>query len=458
VYDRSSPENEGGNKVKKRLLLTLAGISFFVFVSGSFVFAYLVLSAAAIPLPLGGITLPKIGGVSLPGMPAITSPGSSGSDAASAGKQRLNFLLMGIDQRNDEKGQPTRSDSMIVVSVDQVNKTAAMISLPRDMWVDIPGYAQNRINVANFLGDAYKEPGGGPALAEKTVEANFGLHIDYWARIDFSGFEKVIDTLGGVDVDVENAIVDNEYPTEDYGTMKIYIPTGRQHMNGQVALEYARSRHSENDFGRARRQQKLLLAVRDRAMALDVIPKLPSLMNTLTGMVQTDIPTTEFIRLANLARQLDTKNVASLVIDETLAPPFQGQDGAALLMPNKPEIRKAIGSLLADPVVKSEGATIEVINGTNTSGLAAKASDFLSAQGFDVVKVSTADRSDYKVTQILVSGEKKGTASQLAMALKVAPQAIIAQPSPATAPSGAVAASSSPDIRIIIGQDFTPPQ
>lgn len=447
-------QQPGGGGFKRRLLLTLAGIAFFVFVVGSFVFAYLFLSAAGVSI--GGIGLPQIGGVSL--LPGGSGAGRPGSDADLSGKRRLNFLLLGVDQRDDEKGVPTRSDSMIVVSVDQVNKTAAMISLPRDMWVEIPGYADNRINVANFLGDAYKYPGGGPALAEKTVERNFGLTIDYWARIDFRGFEKIVDTLGGIDIDVENAIVDDEYPTEDYETMRISIPAGRQHMSGKVALQYARSRHSENDFGRAKRQQKVLLAIRERALALDVIPKLPTLMGTLMGMVQTDVPTSEFLRLAGLAKQIDTKSVGNLVVDEKLAPPFKGQDGADLLMPNKPEIRKAIGALLADPAIKSEAARIEVINGTTTAGLAGKTADYLSTQGFEVVKVTSADRSDYKTTQILLTGDQKKTASLLASVLRVGSQAIVAQPASKPGTPTTSAASAGPDIRVILGQDFTPPQ
>jgi len=383
--------------------------------------------------------------------PSAGGSGTSTPTDASPSSGRINFLLLGIDQRDDEKGVPARSDTMMVVSVDQANRRAAMISLPRDMWVQIPGYADNRINTANFLGDAYKYPGGGPALAKKTVEVNFGLKIDYYARIDFRGFEKIVDTLGGVDINVERAIRDDEYPTDDYGTMSIYIPAGPQHMDGKVALQYARSRHSENDFGRAKRQQTLLLAIRDRAMQLDVIPKLPSLIGTLFDMVQTDVPPREFLRLAVLAKSIDAENVSNLVIDEKLAPPFKGEGGADLLMPNKPAIRKAIGALLADPVIHKEAARIEVSNGTTTAGLATRIGDSLTAQGFDVVRVSSADRTDYKNSQIVVMGDKKGTADLLADALKVSRKAIVARPLGATI---AGAKEEEPDIVVILGQDL----
>ncbi len=453
VTANTSRERRGGGKGLSKLVLGLIAASFLVFVAGSFVFAYLFLFAAA-DQGYPDI-LPKFGGVSLGpntapsgserGAPGVADPGD---------KRHLNILLLGLDQRDDERGVPTRSDSMIVVSIDQANKRTAMISLPRDMWVQIPGYADNRINVANFLGDAYKYPGGGPGLAKKTVEANFGLKIDYYARINFRGFEKIVDTLGGININVERAIVDNEYPTEDYGFMRVYIPAGMQHMSGKVALQYARSRHSENDFGRAHRQQMVLMAIKDRALQLDVIPKLPTLMNNFKDMVETDMPAQEILRLAAMSKDIRDNNVGTLVVDEKLAPPFVGEGGADLLMPNKPEIRKAIALLLADPVIKQEGAKIEVANGTTRSALATKTGDYLMDQGFDVVKISTAERADYKSTQILVMGDEKGTAKLLAQALKVGAQAVVYN----STPPAATKAGARSDIKVILGQDYNLPQ
>lgn len=462
VSSNTSSTRRAGGLAGKRVLVGLIVVSFAVFVVGSFVFAYLFLLSASMQIQQGG--LPRIG---VPG-PVSGSPSSpaqgGGQKAASptqepAAKRRLNILLLGLDQRDDERGAPTRSDTMIVVSIDQVKKTAAMISLPRDMWVEIPGYANNRINVANFLGDANKLPGGGPGLAKKTVEYNFGLKIDYYARVNFRGFEKIVDTLGGITVNVERPIVDHEYPTEDYETMSIYIPAGIQQMNGKVALQYARSRHSENDFGRAKRQQRVLLAIRDKALALDVVPKLPSLMGTMKDMVDTDIPPQEVLRLAMLAKEIDVKSISSLVVDERLATPFKGEGGADLLMPKKAEIKAAIAALFLDPAVKSESAKIEVSNGSGKSGLATKIGEYLIAQGFDVTKVVTADRSDYRQTQIVMVSDKKATANALAETLRLGQQAITAAPA-TTAPTGSAAKTrdGEPDIRVILGQDFRLPE
>ncbi|MHB1160262.1 MAG: LCP family protein [Chloroflexota bacterium] len=459
MSSNTSRGQQGNSKGTSKMVLALIAASFLVFVAGGFVFAYLFLfSASSEAYPE---ILPKWGGVSFaPSASASSNDRGASGTAETPDRRRVNILLLGLDQRDDERGVPTRSDSIIVVSIDPVGRRAAMISFPRDMWVQIPGYADNRINVPNFLGDAYKYPGGGPALAKKTVEANFGLRIDYYARINFRGFEKIVDTLGGVDVDVERAIRDDEYPTEDYETMSIYIPAGRQHMNGKVALQYARSRHSENDFGRAKRQQRLLVAIKDRALQLNVIPKLPSLMGTMKDMVETDIPAAEILRLAKMSTEIGADSIGSLVIDASLAHPFVGEGGADLLMPNKPEIRKSIAALLADPVVQSEAARIEVVNGTAKSGLATKTGDYLLDQGFNVTKVSTADRSDYKSIQILVMGDKKGTANLLAETLKAGQQAVVAAPASTSAPSGATPTKvdQAPDIKIILGADYDLPQ
>jgi polyisoprenyl-teichoic acid--peptidoglycan teichoic acid transferase len=444
--NRTSGKRAGQRRGGGPFAAVLGAAALLAFIAGSFIFANLFLFPPASAEPSD----PERSGLGrFIGMPIRPNlPGSGGEDrkAEAAGKNRVNFLLLGIDQRDDERGAPTRSDSIMVVSVDTANKRAAMISFPRDMWVEIPGFADNRINVANFLGDATNYPGGGPALAKKTIEHNFGLRIDYYARIDFRGFERIVDTLGGIEVDVERAIRDDEYPTEDYGIMSIYIPAGRQHMDGKVALQYARSRHSENDFGRAQRQQKLLLAIRDRAMNLDVIPKLPSLMGTLFDMVQTDIPATEFLRFATLARDIGNNNIANLVIDTKLVTPFTGQGGADLLMPDRPAIKRAIASLLVDPAIREEAAAIEVANGTHQAGLATKTGEYLMERGFDVVAVSNADSSDYQKTRIVASPEKKQTATLLAEALRLDRQAVTWQTSGSS--------GREPDIRVILGEDL----
>ncbi|GIW03779.1 MAG: hypothetical protein KatS3mg059_0399 [Thermomicrobiales bacterium] len=155
------------------------------------------------------------------------------------GTERLTILLLGVDRREDE---PSRSDTMILVNIDPIKKTAAMMSIPRDLKVMIPGYGMDKINAAYAFGDRDEVPGGGPGLAIRTIEANFGIRIDYFAEVDFNGFIKIIDTVGGVMIDVPYPIKDDAYPADGTNYMRVYFSAGWQHMDGKRALQYARTR------------------------------------------------------------------------------------------------------------------------------------------------------------------------------------------------------------------------
>ncbi|MGC8826728.1 MAG: LCP family protein [Anaerolineae bacterium] len=268
-------------------------------------------------------------------------------------QKRINILLLGIDQRPGETG-PFRTDSMIVVTIDPESGAVGMLSIPRDLWVPIPGYGENRINTAHFLGDLHKYPGGGPALAKKTVSYNFGFPVHYYVRVNFEGFRRLIDTIGGVDIDVPHEIRDDQYPDENYGYDPLYIPAGRIHMDGDLALKYARTRKADNDFERARRQQQIILAVRDKVLSLNLlpslIPKIPELLRTLSDSIQTDIPVEELIMLARLARDLNTENIKTAVIDETMTVPQTTPTGAYVLLPIREKIRPVVDDLFLSPL------------------------------------------------------------------------------------------------------------
>jgi len=363
------------------------------------------------------------------------------------GTDRINILLLGLDQRDDERelGLPTRSDTIIVVSIDPQTRSAAMISFPRDLWVEIPGFASERINVAHALGEAYKVPGGGPKLTERTIEANFGINLHYFARVDFRGFETLVDTLGGVLIDVERPISDDEYPTPDYGIKRLFIPAGLQLMNGQRALEYARSRHSDSDFGRMRRQQQVLLGMRDRALQIGILPKVPSLLQVAQQAVTTDLKPFDLLALAKLAQTIDRDGIATLVIDANYADPFVGAQGQQLLRPRKEAIRAAVAQLLTDPRLKREA----VLNGSGRAGLATSTASVLAERGFDIVLVDTADRADYPTSLVRVANGKRYTAVTLANILHLPAEAIHeVEPS----------SEQAPDVEVVLGQDFTPPQ
>ncbi|MFQ6014621.1 MAG: LCP family protein [Anaerolineae bacterium] len=376
-------------------------------------------------------------------------------------KERINILLLGIDQRRGEEGA-FRTDTMIVVSVDPLKKTAAMLSIPRDLYVDIPGFGENRINVANFLGETSNYPGGGPTLAKETVQYNLGIPIHYYILINFDGFRRVVDILGGITVDVEEAIDDYQYPDENYGYQHIYIPAGLQMMDGETALRYARSRHGGTDFERARRQQKVLLAIRDRALSLDIIPKIPALWAAREDMVRTDLQLDEIISLAQLGRELEAENIKSGVIDDSMTEIYiVPETGANVLWPNRDKIGELVKELFSDEPatvlvaspdqverLAEEGARIEVQNGTSISGLAERTAALLQEQGCQIVGYTNADRFDYPHTIIIdYNNGKDYTIAFLKELFNVAPENVRRSPNP----------RSEVDVRLILGDDLDLP-
>jgi len=268
--------------------------------------------------------------------------------------ERVNILLLGVDKRPQEAG-PCRTDTMIVVTVDPATNTAGMLSIPRDLYVEIPGYGLNRINVAHFIGDRDNYPGGGPALAQKTVQYNLGVPIHYYIRINFQGFRDVIDALGGITVEVEREIWDDNYPDENYGYMTIHIPAGVQQMDGEMALRYARTRHNGSDFVRLRRQQKVLFAIREKALSLDLVPRLPELFNTMGYTVDTDLGPEEVLALAQIARQIEREDIKSAAIDENMTVSVILPDtGANVLYPLRGEIAGVVEEIFSSPAEGEE--------------------------------------------------------------------------------------------------------
>ncbi|MCL4395275.1 MAG: LCP family protein, partial [Chloroflexi bacterium] len=194
-----------------------------LFVCGGLFFGYQIYETVRETVLAFG--LPDLG--NLPALALGAQPASANLPNIAAG-ERVNVLVLGIDRRPSEKC-PCRTDVMMIASIDPKTSTAGLITIPRDLYVPIPQVGENRINTANFYGDLYKYPGGGPALAMKTVEYNFGRRIHYYVLVDFNGFRKVVDTLGGIDICVPKAIDDPTYPDENFGYRPIHIPAGCQH-------------------------------------------------------------------------------------------------------------------------------------------------------------------------------------------------------------------------------------
>ncbi|MCP4539136.1 MAG: LCP family protein [Chloroflexi bacterium] len=378
------------------------------------------------------------------------------------GTERVNILVMGIDQREFEEG-PWRTDTMMVLTIDPVTKSGGMLSIPRDLWVPIPGYEEGRINQAHFFGELYDYPGGGPGLAVETVQYNLGVPIHYYGRFNFTAFEELVDIIGGVDVLVPEEINDNTYPDEAYGYDPLHIPAGQQHLNGEMALKYARTRHSpDGDFGRAKRQQQVIMSIFDQVTRLELLPQLasraPELWQTLQGAVETDLTIDQIIALAQLGSELSTENIRYGVIDEYYTQFWTTPDGQQVLIPLRDRMREMrdyiftsqapIPEYADDPAARlaEEAATIKVMNGTMTEGLAGRTSNYLQLEGFHVITPTNADRSDYTETLIIVYTGKIYTAEYLTHFLNLPATAVIHGPDP----------NAAHDISLILGTDYQP--
>jgi len=425
-----------------------------LFVCGGLIFAYQVYDTTReVVLTLG---LPDIGN------PRVLVSGPQPTRASMpniAAGERVNVLLLGIDRRPTEKC-PCRTDTMMIATLDPKTSTAGLLTIPRDLYVPIPpDFGENRINNANFLGALYKYPGGGPALAKRTVEYNLGRRIHYYVLVDFAGFRKAIDDLGGIDIDVLKPINDPMYPDENYGYKPIYIPAGRVHMNGEMALQYARTRHQDGDFGRSRRQIQVLMAVRDRALrlALDSPLKLPALIESARGIVETDIQPQEALAIAAAAAKVKTENIKSGSIDQTMTMQVRLSSGADVLWWDRAKVGRLLDQVIPPDTVateetkrvQQEAARILVLNGTTNSLLAEQTARYLQTQGFQITSYGNADRFDYAKTVLIdFSSGKDATVTTLAKLFRVDPDNLRRTPN----------IKSDVDIRVILGADWTPPQ
>lgn len=377
------------------------------------------------------------------------------------GTQRVTVLLLGIDERSQETG-PFRTDTMMLVTLDPVTLQAGALSIPRDLWVPIPGYNDGRINTAHFLGDLYKYPGGGPALAKATVEYNLGVPVDYYVRINFQGFVKLVDLIGGVDVYVEKVIDDPTYPDYNYGYDPLHIEPGWHHFDGEMALKYARTRHGSSDFDRARRQQQVLTAILERITSLDLLPQLaknaPEILNTLQNSVQTDLATDQIMALAALAVKVDRQTIHFGVIDQTCTQPWVTPEGAQVLVPLRDRMREVRDYVFSSgtsatpgateaPTPTPETASVVVLNGTPRSGLAVGVSQYLQAQGITIAGYNNADRQDYATSMIILYKDKPATGNRLVTLLKLSESAIVRGNDPNVAY----------DVVVVLGSDYQGP-
>lgn len=260
----------------------------------------------------------------------------------------LMILLLGIDQRSDESG-PTRSDSLILLGSQPDNAGAAMLSVPRDLWVSVPGVGEQRINTALYFGYDPANPAAAPELAMRTVQQELNRPIDRYMLLDFTTFVAVVDALGGIEVDVPVPIVDTEYPTADYGITTISFDPGVQTLDGEHALIYVRTRHSDSDFGRSQRQQQVIQALAAKAIQPVNWPRLPEVYRVVRAGVVTNLTPQDALAVLPLASALARGEVKTATLEGNAATPWTTSGGAWVLLPNYTLIEQIVSSLFGPP-------------------------------------------------------------------------------------------------------------
>jgi LCP family protein required for cell wall assembly len=362
---------------------------------------------------------------------------------------RVNFLLLGIGGAGHDGPQLT--DTIIFASYRPSTRAVGMLSIPRDMAVPIPDEGWRKVNHANHFGEQI-EPGYGPVLASEVIGGTLDQEIHYYLRVDFDGFAKLIDDIGGLDVYVERSFTDDSYPVlgkeyadcgtttaieqtnEETGeTETVEVPTyecryerlsfseGWAHMDGDTALKYVRSRHGTNgegsDFARARRQQNVIAAAKEELLSAGTLlnpARLTRMMETLQDNIATNISAWELLRMAGEFKDIDTSTIANRVLDASETSPLYATslNGAYVLLPKNDDwtaVRKMArtmldagpsGGTLAAEEEKPRFVRVEIQNGTSVTGLAFRASQVLERQGYEVAKIGNAAERGYRHTVI----------------------------------------------------------
>ena len=354
-----------------------------------------------------------------------------------------NIVLLGSDRR--ARSAAWRTDSIIIVSIDATNNVVRLLSIPRDLWVYIPGYGYNRINTAELWGELARE-GSGPERVKQTIHHNLGIPIHYYVQVDFQGFIEIINTIGGIDVDVDCPLPD------------INLSAGMHHMDGKLALRYARSRYSTNDFDRGRRQRKVLMALWDQALTLDIIPKLPQLWWTMANSFETDLSLDQVINLAYVGAQLEPQRILSRAINSSHVQGWMTPQGASVLLPRQDKIRAFLEnyytSVLPDNLEDTDKLQVEVLNGSQRREADQLAAANLRWAGFKAKAAGPADSQNYNKTQIFVYTGDTAAAQEIAQELQVPASNV----QDLTGTEGLSVLANPVDLQVILGWDYDPCQ
>jgi LCP family protein required for cell wall assembly len=366
--------------------------------------------------------------------------------------QAINIVLLGSDQRPYET--EWRTDVVIVVSVNPDVPSVSMLSIPRDTWLYIPNWTYQRINLADTHGTAVGYPGGGPGLVKATIEYNLGIHVDYYARVDFAGLMRIVDTLGGIDVLLECPVADG-FPddpiTEDPSvvTQISYSEPGLFHLDGKHALWLARSRKTTSEFARSHRQHRILQGIWTRANELGFITRLPDLWEELTTAVQTDLSLDDVLWLASIGMQLEPSNIHSDFIDGRYLTAWVTPGGANVLLPHTEAILDALEQHFNPfPSKAPQGfSQVEVWNASGHDDWGLLAADRLVRSGFFATAIRQRDELYEKTTIFDYSHSTKGSPLPLLERLFTASSSHV---------SIEPGEESGVSFRLIIGADYQP--
>lgn len=368
------------------------------------------------------------------------------------GYETINFLLIGSDKR---PGSSYRTDTLVIVILRPKDGQVTMISIPRDLWVYIPDYGMQRINTAYQTGEISDYPAGGPGLLKATILYNLGIPIDHTAMVEFDGFRRIVDTLGGVDVPVACAytdwrLIDPSYNPYNENNWYLYTAgPGVVHMDGDLALWYARSRMRSSDFDRGRRQQEVLRALFTRILQGDALSRVPELYEQLKGVVVTDLGLADLLQLALYAPRLSNADIRSYYIRPPLVSAWITDQGAYVLSPNNPALQNMLAEAMAPSprAVEQQSIVIEVQNGTPFEGWDTLAAQRLNYTGYET-RIVPPDRNDYaySVLMDLTLAQDAGQSAQILSMLGMMPGSLVPFPDP----------NSRVHYRLIIGYDYQP--
>jgi polyisoprenyl-teichoic acid--peptidoglycan teichoic acid transferase len=366
----------------------------------------------------------------------------------------VNILLLGSDRR--PTGTAFRTDTIIIVSIRAKENTLSLISVPRDLYVYIPGWTMNRINTAYFYGERTKYQGGGPDLVKDTVLYNLGIPIDHVVMVEFDSFRNIIDILGGLEIPMvcdfsDWRIIDHEKSDQDRNNWELVtVGPGLVKMDGDLALWYARSRLKSSDYDRGRRQQEIIRAAFSRILDLNLILRIPALYMQLRDTVQTDLGLDAILDLAPMARHLKAPNLRSYYITNKMVSGYRTPEGASVLLPDGEAVQALIEDALSPlpgEVQERLEVRIEVSNGTSEKYWDVLAAERLHYAGFQT-KLSQANHKGYEKSILFDYSQDQDFEKSRALLKALG----LPSSSLEAAPNG----NSKYAYRLVIGSDYNP--